>query len=124
MIISSVLCFRRRPHHPKADDEVVVLGVVVAAERGAQDVRAVEERPAPQHTVLPLLRSGGKLVYATCSVLPAENVNQLRNFLADHVDARDITPELACGLRQSHGVQLLPGQGETDGFYYACIEKD
>ncbi|RIX48357.1 MAG: 16S rRNA (cytosine(967)-C(5))-methyltransferase RsmB [Rhodocyclales bacterium GT-UBC] len=58
-------------------------------------------------TVLP----GGKLLYATCSVFPAENGQQIARFLAGQPQAR-----------RCHEEQLLP-TADHDGFYYCLLEK-
>jgi 16S rRNA (cytosine967-C5)-methyltransferase len=76
-----------------------------------------------------LLAPGGRLLYCTCSVLPRENEEVVRQFLATEPAARPgpLPPagELAPGgLDRSIGAQLLPGgPAGTDGFYYACLEK-
>lgn len=66
----------------------------------------------------PLLVPGGKMLYCTCSVFPAENEMQMRAFLARHADAaaQPLTPDEAIGL------QLLPN-ADHDGFYYALLRK-
>lgn len=69
------------------------------------------------------LRPGGKLLYATCSLLPEENEAQVARFLQGHAEARACTPALPRGRVTGHGVQLLPEDRETDGFYYAVLEK-
>jgi 16S rRNA (cytosine967-C5)-methyltransferase len=63
--------------------------------------------------LLPALRPGGRLVYATCTVHPQENGNLIEAFVAHH-------PELS--LEQSW--QLWPGQlqGAGDGFYAARLQ--
>ncbi len=66
------------------------------------------------------LKVGGTLVYATCSVLPAENQAQVSAFLARHDDAKHI-PLHDADTEQTPGLQLLPG--DTDGFYYAKLQK-
>ena len=69
-----------------------------------------------------LLKSGGRLVYATCSLLAAENSRQIEAFLARHADASpgDFLPAWhAAGV----GRQNLPGEGGMDGFFYAIVEK-
>ena len=71
----------------------------------------------------PLLRVGGKLVYATCSVLPQENEMQIQHFLQRQGDAREQNIGAAWGRPLSHGRLILPGEEGMDGFYYACLEK-
>jgi 16S rRNA (cytosine967-C5)-methyltransferase len=71
----------------------------------------------------PLLRPGGLLVYATCSVLQQENSRQLANFLARHDDASELPLQAEWGHTATIGRQILPNQDGMDGFYYACIEK-
>jgi 16S rRNA (cytosine967-C5)-methyltransferase len=71
----------------------------------------------------PLLKPGGTLIYATCSVLPQENSDQLANFLAKHEDATERALEVPWGQAATVGRQILPGQDGMDGFFYACIEK-
>ncbi|HTW39217.1 MAG TPA: 16S rRNA (cytosine(967)-C(5))-methyltransferase RsmB [Steroidobacteraceae bacterium] len=76
-----------------------------------------------------VLAPGGRLLYCTCSVLPAENEQLVGAFLEGEPRARcaPMPParELAPGaLDRPVGVQLLPGgEAGTDGFYFACLEK-
>jgi len=72
----------------------------------------------------PLLAPGGRLLYATCSVLRAENETVLAGFLADHDDARALPLPGHCGHAAGVGRQNLPGEGGMDGFYYALLEKN
>jgi 16S rRNA (cytosine967-C5)-methyltransferase len=76
----------------------------------------------------PLLAPGGCLLYATCSVLSAENDEVTGFFLNSHEDAlendvlpnyniRDLMRKKACGY------QVLPGSAGLDGFYYAALQK-
>ncbi|MEO8019469.1 MAG: 16S rRNA (cytosine(967)-C(5))-methyltransferase RsmB [Pseudomonadota bacterium] len=80
-------------------------------------------------TAFELLKAGGRLIYCTCSVIPAENEAVVAAFLRDQ-------PRAAAGcwpesllrppglLERSVGWQLLPGgDAGTDGFYYACLIK-
>ena len=71
----------------------------------------------------PILKPGGRFLYATCSILPDENVHQISSFLARQADASEVTIEANWGLVQKHGRQILPGQQGMDGFYYALLEK-
>jgi 16S rRNA (cytosine967-C5)-methyltransferase len=75
----------------------------------------------------PLLRPEGRLLYATCSVLPAENEAVIGAFLAGEPRARELELEGAAARcpplrRCPRGWQLLPGAG-GDGFYYACLTR-
>lgn len=74
-------------------------------------------------TLWPMLKSGGLLIYATCSILPEENNRQLANFLANHDDAMEQPIEAGWGRNAEIGRQILPNQDRMDGFYYAVIEK-
>ncbi|MEE9551830.1 MAG: 16S rRNA (cytosine(967)-C(5))-methyltransferase RsmB [Gammaproteobacteria bacterium] len=71
----------------------------------------------------PLLKSGGKLLYATCSVLTAENDKQINTFTTKHQDAKPIINHTAWGQVTTFGRQILPGDNDMDGFYYASLEK-
>ncbi len=71
----------------------------------------------------PLLAPGGILVYATCSILVDENSRQINRFMAKHADAEALPLETAWGREQDFGRQILPGEEEMDGFYYARMRK-
>ena len=71
----------------------------------------------------PLLKPGGKLLYSTCSVLNCENDLQLDEFIAIQHDARLNLIRAGWGLPTTFGRQILPGQEDMDGFYYARLEK-
>ena len=76
----------------------------------------------------PLLAPGGRLLYATCSVLAAENDEVTEQFLADHGDAieNDVLPNNNIHdlmRRKACGYQILPGSAGMDGFYYAALQK-
>ncbi|MCS2157318.1 16S rRNA (cytosine(967)-C(5))-methyltransferase RsmB [Scandinavium sp. H11S7] len=65
------------------------------------------------------LKTGGTLVYATCSILPEENCEQISAFLKR-------TPDAALhetGSVERPGVQNLPAADEGDGFFYAKLIK-
>lgn len=68
-----------------------------------------------------VLKPGGMMLYATCSILPAENSEQVGNFLAQHQDA-ELEP-LSFATPVAFGNQQLPSIDGPDGFYYALIKK-
>jgi 16S rRNA (cytosine967-C5)-methyltransferase len=80
-----------------------------------------------QHAILEnlwsMLKPNGILLYATCSVLPAENSDLVAAFLTQHTDAEEVPIEANWGAAQAHGRQLFPGEHEMDGFYYARLRK-
>lgn len=65
------------------------------------------------------LKPGGTLVYATCSILPEENQQQITAFLARTSNA--VLSET--GTAEQPGLQNLPGAEEGDGFFYAKLIK-
>ena len=68
------------------------------------------------------LKPGGTLVYATCSVLPAENTGQISRFLQEHSEAQLQAIQPGETIEQP-GRQILPGEQQMDGFYYARLLK-
>ncbi|MBD3671298.1 MAG: 16S rRNA (cytosine(967)-C(5))-methyltransferase, partial [Gammaproteobacteria bacterium] len=72
----------------------------------------------------PTLKPGGHLLYITCSVLAAENVEQISAFLSHHKDARSLPLDVPWGHTCEAGRQILPGEDGMDGFYYALLQKD
>ncbi len=97
--------------------------------RRASDIKGLNGlQNALLEALWPLLLPGGRLLYATCSTLAAENDEVVGRFLGNHHDAveddvlpnnniRDLMRRKACGY------QVLPGTAGLDGFYYACLEK-
>ncbi|KPK57648.1 MAG: hypothetical protein AMJ59_18385 [Gammaproteobacteria bacterium SG8_31] len=73
----------------------------------------------------PLLRPGGRLLYATCSVFREENQNQVVAFLDRTADASQglFEENPGWGVVAGPGRQVLPGEAGMDGFYYACLIK-
>jgi len=97
--------------------------------RRASDVDSLSrEQASLLVTLWPLLAPGGRLLYATCSVLRDENQRVIGAFLEERSDAfeaavpRDLK---MTGIRSpgEPGLQILPGAAGMDGFYYACLER-
>jgi 16S rRNA (cytosine967-C5)-methyltransferase len=94
---------------------------------------AVVELVAKQRAILAaaarLAKPGGRLVYATCSILPDENQAVVDDFLATHPDFRagDAAAALAqagCPLDTGPTLQLLPHRHGCDGFFAAILERE
>ena len=71
----------------------------------------------------PTLRRGGALVYATCSILRAENAAQVESFLARTPDARAEPLDARFGRVAGPGRQRLPGEDGMDGFFFARLSR-
>ena len=76
-------------------------------------------------SVWSMLNSQGRLVYATCSILSAENDQQIKIFLKKFPDAKIMDIMTNWGVKTEFGIQTLPGIGnvDADGFYYAVLVK-
>ncbi|MBF7074673.1 16S rRNA (cytosine(967)-C(5))-methyltransferase RsmB [Glaciecola sp. MH2013] len=68
------------------------------------------------------LKPGGTLLYATCSILKQENTEQIANFLTNNKDAK-LVPLHKNESPTQPGLQILPGDAQMDGFYYARLLK-
>ena len=65
------------------------------------------------NSLAPLLKSGGTLVYSTCTIHPEENFNQIKNFL-----------QLKSDFLLEYEKQIWPGEEDNgDGFYVAVLNK-
>lgn len=69
------------------------------------------------------LKPGGRMLYATCSILPAENEQIIQRFCESRDDAEHHAINAAWGVARDYGRQLFPQAQGHDGFYYALIEK-
>ncbi len=92
--------------------------------RRGTDIKALTELQLDLLWALwPLLKRGGRLLYATCSVLKQENEQRVAKFLAETDNATEVPINADWGVATSCGRQILPGQHQADGFYYALLRK-
>lgn len=76
----------------------------------------------------PLLATGGRLLYVTCSVFAEENDGVVSTFLGGQTDASEepLLPNnniRAVMQQKATGWQVLPGTAQLDGFYFASLRK-
>lgn len=93
--------------------------------RRASDIKQlVMQQRKILSTVWPLLRSGGLLLYSTCSVFKDENERQIEWFVENHDNcAEKSLKSVQWGVERPYGRQILTGQHNMDGFFYALLEK-
>jgi 16S rRNA (cytosine967-C5)-methyltransferase len=92
--------------------------------RRAEDIAALVALQARLLDALwPLLAPGGRLLYATCSLLKDENARQVDAFLARTANAQALPLEPRFGRASGAGRQRLPGEQGMDGFYYALLGR-
>jgi len=76
-----------------------------------------------------LLEKNGTLLYSTCSIFSAENSKTIKKFLIANKDASTLAIKGISALRiwgmakEENGVQLIPGKGLQDGFFYTLLHK-
>ena len=97
-----------------------------------QSPQSVAELIAKQTAILAaaakLLRPGGRLVYATCSILAEENENIVDAFLATHPDfhrlpAQEVLAAQGIAIACGEDMRLSPQRQGTDAFYAAVLER-
>lgn len=82
----------------------------------------IQQQRSLLQALWPCLKPGGKLIYATCSILQAENEEQMTWFCQEHPTAQPLPVALPWHLRPI-GAQNLPGENGADGFYYAVLQN-
>ena len=97
-----------------------------------QTPQSLVELNAKQSAILAgaarLVKGGGRLVYATCSLLDEENEDGFRAFLQAHADfvlvpMSDVLAEQKIALEMGDYLKLLPHLHHTDGFFAAVLER-
>ena len=97
-----------------------------------QTPQSVVELNAKQTAILSsaarLVKPGGRLVYATCSLLDEENEAIVAQFMASHEDfvlvpMKDVLAEQKIALEMQDYLKLTPHIHQTDGFFAAVLER-
>ena len=78
-----------------------------------EDIKKVQEQVLQKYASM--VKPGGKLVYATCSILPSENENQIETFLKS---------EMGKKFKFIKDQSILAHESGYDGFYMALLEKN
>lgn len=78
--------------------------------------------------VAPMVKVGGTLVYSTCSILPQENEEQIKLFLARHPEYEvwrmdSELPEKLAAHEGEYGLQMFAHRDGTDGFYVCRLRR-
>lgn len=97
-----------------------------APELGLENLVALQARILA--SAARLVKPGGRLVYATCSVLCEENEDQVAKFLAAHpafrlVPLNEAAPDMT-GSGHADYLSLTPARHETDGFFAAVLQRE
>ena len=75
------------------------------------------------------VKDEGKLVYSTCTINPAENMDNVHCFLNQYPEFElidihgSLCEELQKDVKENGCIQLLPGVHQSDGFFLACMKK-
>ena len=105
--------------------------------RRSSDISQLAQQQSAMLAALwPLLKEGGYLLYATCSVLPQENHHVIQNFVNSETSAEVISLNGSAqasedsvqqieqvGHLSPWGLQILPGEANMDGFFYSLLQK-
>jgi len=98
-----------------------------------QTPQSVEELRAKQAAILRaaagLLKPGGRLVYATCSLLAEENEGVIEQFAAEQprfrpLDCAEVLREQKIALESARYLRLFPHRHGTDGFFAAAFQRE
>lgn len=86
--------------------------------------RLADQQLAILRGLWPLLKPGGRLLYATCSLFDEENSDVVGRFLQAHPDAGLGSMPWRWGEATACGRQLLPSREGPDGLFYSLLRKD
>ena len=87
-----------------------------------------EQQASILNSAARLVKNGGRLVYATCSILPEENEYQIEHFLAEHpnfeqISADQLLKDAKINLDTGMYLKLNTAEHQTDGFFAAVLQK-
>jgi len=92
--------------------------------RRPEDIsQLVETQTQMLFSLWPLLKTGGMLLYSTCSILAEENDQQIQHFVQNTANAESRQIDASWGHEGQCGRQILPGESDMDGFFYALVQK-
>lgn len=92
--------------------------------RTAQDIAQLGElQQRILQTLWSMLTPNGHILYATCSIMPAENAEQISAFVAHETEARCVPLDVTWGIDNQGTRQRLPGEDDADGFFYALMTR-
>jgi 16S rRNA (cytosine967-C5)-methyltransferase len=102
---------------------------------GALEVR-LKDQAAVLDRAARLVKPGGRIAYVTCSVLPQENGEQIRGFVARHPEFAVVPPSqtvtalwdkaedfAAATLQSTEGLLMTPRRTGTDGFFVSVLRR-
>ncbi len=107
---SSLGVIRRHPDikHSKRPEDIV--------QSQAQQMRLIK-------ALWPLLKSDGIILYCTCSIAKQENDEVIKYLLENYSDVSVKEMNVTWGTRTDYGVQIIPGEQNMDGLFYAKLQK-
>ena len=97
-----------------------------------KDDLGLSQLPDIQYNILckcsKYLKSGGKLVYSTCTLNPNENENNIKRFLSEHSDFQPLKIDLKDGIinkisNMDNAVTIFPQKNGSDGFFISLLVK-
>ena len=97
-----------------------------------KDIEQIKDLPEIQYTILcksaKLLKTGGTLVYSTCTLNPDENNNIVNRFLSENKNFKPLPIDLPRGINRvldepTNMITLFPQSSGTDGFFISAFEK-
>lgn len=92
--------------------------------RTPEEVKSITKiQAALLEALWPLLAPGGVFVYATCSILPEENEQQIANFVQRQSNCQPSSEIKPWGHATGFGWQIFPGEASMDGFFYSVLRK-